>query len=215
MKKRALAIAAGAASTSYWLKVRPWMLRWGATDEETTKRLPGDDLVREEAPLSATRAITIKAPVRDVWPWIAQIGQHRAGFYSYAWLENLAGCHMVNADRIVPEWQVNAPGDKVWLHPKFALQVARVEPGHALVLNDDWAFVLEPVDERTTRLIVRSHGEYKMPDLGLAPLNFVYWRLFFEPAHFIMERAMLLGIKQRAERSASVEGKDMELSAVL
>ena len=47
-----------------------------------------------------THAITIRAPVEEVWPWLAQIGQDRGGFYSYEWLENLAGCEMRNADRV-------------------------------------------------------------------------------------------------------------------
>ena len=94
-------------------------------------------------------------------------------------------------------------GDPVYLHPKAPpLRVTRLDPGRALVLGTSWAFILEPVDERTTRLLVRGRGRFENPDLG-RPLNLLYWRLVFEPAHFIMERRMLKGIKERAESAAS------------
>src|SRR4051794_18649100 len=111
----------------YSLVVRPWHLRWGATEDEARASLLGDDLVPQPR-LRSTRALTIDASVRDVWLWLAQIGQHRAGFYSYAWLENLVGCHMPNVDRVVPEWQTIEVGDQIWLHPKAPpLRVAYVE----------------------------------------------------------------------------------------
>jgi hypothetical protein len=89
---------------AYALVIRPWHLRWGATDEEVEKPLPGDELVPEPV-IESTRAITVHAPVEAVWPWLAQLGQDRGGFYSYEWLENLAGAWMRNALSIHPEWQ--------------------------------------------------------------------------------------------------------------
>lgn len=86
----ATAIGGAAAVAVYALLVRPWHLRWGATDEELEMSLPGDGLV-EQPKLNATHAITINAPVRNVWPWLVQVGQKRGGFYSYTWLENLVG----------------------------------------------------------------------------------------------------------------------------
>jgi len=86
-------------------------------------------------PASGRRAVQIAAPAHVVWPWIAQIGQDRGGFYSYTWLENLAGCRMHNADRIHPEWQQRAAGETVLLHPASGLKVMRFEPGSALVLE--------------------------------------------------------------------------------
>lgn len=198
---RTTAIVAAAGAAAYWLGVRPWMMRWGATGDEAGMPLPGDALLHDP-PLDSTRAITIAAPPSSVWPWLVQIGQHRGGFYSYSWLENLAGAKIRNADRIVPEWQRIEPGDKVWLHPKVYLRVAEVIPGYAIVLEEAWAFVVLPIDGgRRTRLIVRSRGTYRRPDLRFAPLNFVFWRLIYEPGHFIMERGMMRGIKRRAERA--------------
>jgi hypothetical protein len=202
--KRLIIITSASLSAAYWLVARPWLLHWGATRDEVAAELPGDEFV--PAPKTdTTRAITIDAPIRDVWPWLAQIGQRRGGFYSYSWLENLAGCDMKNADRIVPEWQQAAVGDKVYLHPRVALTVAAVERDRYIVLERDWSFHLHAIDRDHTRLIVRSRGYYEFPDLKLPPLNFLYWRLFFEPGHFIMERKMMLGIKERAERLASRE----------
>ena len=192
------AISSVAALSAYAFLIRPWHLRWGATDEEVNMPLPGDEFVGDPK-LNATHAITINAPAADVWPWLVQLGQRRGGFYSYTWLENLVGCDMHNANRIVPEWQDLKVGDEVWLHPKAPpLRVLAIEAGRAIVLEKCWSFVLHPIDENTTRLIIRGRGEFN-PDFKNGLLNLLLWRGIFEPAHFIMERKMLLGIKQRAE----------------
>jgi len=200
----ATAIGGAAAVAVYALLVRPWHLRWGATDEELKMSLPGDELV-EEPKLNATHAITIDAPVGNVWPWLVQVGQKRGGFYSYTWLENLVGCQMRNADQIVPEWQELKVGDEVWLHPKAPpLKVLAIEPERTIVLENSWTFFLRPINAHSTRLIIRGRGEFN-PDLKNALLNFLLWRGVFEPAHFIMERKMMLGIKDRAEATMTFE----------
>lgn len=194
------------AGMIYWFGLRPRQIRWGATDAEVMRPLPGDAIVPRPRNWS-TRAITIAAPAASVWPWLAQIGQGRGGLYSYDWLENLAGCDIHSTNRIIPELQYLEIGDVIRLGPEGypAYPVAAVEPGRALVLGGDdpelgahsWAFVLDPVDEQTTRLIVRSRGDYP-PTLA----NFMIWRVLTEPLHFVMERKMLLGVKQRAEAMA-------------
>jgi len=196
----ALTAACAGAAAAYVYAVRPWHIRWGATGEEVRERLPGDELV-EHPNVEATHAITIAAPVEEVWPWLVQIGQDRGGFYSYAWLENLVGCQLRNADLIVPEFQQLKAGDTVRLHPQAPpLPVLICEPPKALVLGNNmdypgtWGFYLRKVDEGTTRLLIRGRGDWKpgwMSWLGA--------HLLFEPAHFIMERKMMLGIKSRAE----------------
>lgn len=194
------AVAVVAALSAYLFVIRPWHLRWGATDEETRETLPGDELV--PCPKgTATHAVTIEAPVEEVWPWIVQIGQDRGGFYSYTWLENLVGCRMRNADRIMPEFQQLRVGDAVRLHPKVPpLPVLVCEPQKALVLGSNtdnpgtWGFYLKALDEDTTRLVVRGRGDW-----GSGVLGWLGNYVLFEPAHFIMERKMLLGIKGRAE----------------
>lgn len=200
-----------AMALGYWFLVRPWHLRWGATDEELQQRLPGDEFAPPRPRLNATHAITIHAPAAAVWPWLVQMGQQRGGFYSYTWLENVVGCQMHNANWIRPEWQSLKVGDSVWLHPKAPpLKVLAIEPGRAIVLEKIWSFSLRQIDERTTRLVVRGRGDYN-PDWKNSLLNFLCWRVVFEPAHFIMERKMMLGIKVRAEsysRAARGAGKN-------
>ena len=164
-------IAVGAAA-AYLLAVRPWQLRWGATDEECDASLPGDDLIANPD-LTATRAITVHVAAEQVWPWIAQLGQGQGGFYSYDALENLVGCNIHSADQIVPQWQTITVGDQVKLHPEVGLDVAVVEQGRALVLRGGvpmgtapppydftWAFVLQEQPDGTTRLLVRERYAY-------------------------------------------------------
>ena len=207
---------------TYHRVIRPWHIDWGTIGDEATRLLPGDGFAATQDRPS-THAITIRGPARDVWPWIIQIGQRRGGFYSYTWLENLFGCRMMNADRIVPEWQHREIGDEVWLHPKGPpLKVIELEEGHALVLGGrsgsvenagtaenssgavfSWAFVLDQQTETETRFIVRGKGHW---GTGWK------WRLFDyligEPAHFIMERRMLLGIKRRVESGSSTDDEE-------
>ncbi|HKJ60014.1 MAG TPA: hypothetical protein VKA37_12350 [Halobacteriales archaeon] len=205
---RAAFLVAALLAAGYWLVVRPWHRRWGATDEEARRPLPGDGLL-PTATDQVTHAITIDAPASDVWPWLVQLGQGRGGFYSYDWLENLVGADIHNADRILPEHQRLAVGDTVRLAPTdyplrtpdSALAVAHVDPERALVArspaeppNFTWAFVLDEQPDETTRFIVRMRSG---PRGGL--LATVTQLLGWEPAHFVMERQMLRGVKARAE----------------
>ena len=195
-----VAAASAGALAAYVLAVRPWHLMWGATDDEVREPLPGDELVSRPN-VEATHAVTIEAPVGEVWPWLAQMGQDRGGFYSYTWLENLVGCHMRNAERVMPEFQRLRAGDAVRLHPCVPpLPVLVCEPPRALVLGSNtgspgiWGFYLKELGADTTRLVVRGRGDW---NFGL--MSWLCARVLFEPAHFIMERKMLLGIKTRAE----------------
>jgi len=208
MKRPAAATGAAVigSAAAYLLVGRPWQLGWGATDEELDATLAGDDLI-PNPDLLATRAITVHAPAEQVWPWIAQLGQGRGGFYSYDALENLVGCDIHSADRIVPEWQDVKVGDQVKLHPEVGLGVAVVEPGRALVLGGGvpmgavpppydftWAFVLREEPEGTTRLLVRERYAYtqRWAPLLVEPVAVVA---------FVMSQRMLRGIRDRAEPS--------------
>lgn len=203
-------LALGGAIAVAAMLARGRYLRWGATPAEVAMALPGDDLV-PAADISATRAVTVGAGAEAVWPWVAQLGQGRGGFYSYDFLENLAGCDMHSAERIVPEWQRIAVGDEVRLHPEVALVVAAVEPGRALVLRGGvpmgampppydftWAFVLRDEPGGATRLVVRERYGYtrRWSALLVEPVQLV---------SFIMSRRMLRGIRDRAERAGSGE----------
>lgn len=187
----ALPLLGIAATVLYARVIRPWHLRWGAEPEDEQRELPGDELL----PAGGTRilhAVTIQAPVEQVWPWLAQLGQDRGGFYTYEWLENLAGFEMKNADRIHPEWQHRELGETVHLHPAGGLRVSVFGPGRALGLEGWGTFVLEPLGSERTRLIARGGT----PN-GMAAA----YGILMEIPHFLMERRMLLGIKHRAEAS--------------
>jgi hypothetical protein len=197
---RATAAAAGSAFL-YWKFLRNAILTWGATAEEAAARLPGDELL-EEADGVATRAMTIDAPRSAVWPWIAQMGPSpRGGAYTYDWIENLLGLNMHSADRVLPEYQHPHVGDGFgYGSNKMSFKI--VEPEHVLATqsadgNWVWTFVLEEQDG-STRLI--SRNRFRLPKLkdkiGMIPM---------EPGSLIMERKMLLGIKERAERLVAEE----------
>jgi hypothetical protein len=195
---------------------RPGRSRWGAgrldlsaTDDEAQDTLPGDDLI-PDADITSTRAITIRRAPDAVWPWIAQLGQKRGGFYSYDWLENLVGCQIHNAERIVPEWQQPQIGDDVQLAPDVPLTVACLDVGRALVLEGGmpsrgaspplaftWAFSLREQPDGATRLLVRERYGYGR-----------WWARFVAaPTGLIssvMSRKMLFGIRDRAERQRAV-----------
>jgi hypothetical protein len=184
------AIAVAAATVAYALFARRWMRGWGSTPEERTMPLPGDETPPDPR-RTLTQAVSIEAPVDRVWPWIAQLGQGRGAFYSYEWLENLAGARMRNADRIHPEWQRRTVGEKILLHPAVGLELTVFEPNRAFAMKGWGCFALEPRDGRT-RLFARGRA--------LHGAEAIYYTLLLELPHFLMQRKMLLGIKSRAER---------------
>ena len=180
-------------------RLRRRVLTWGATEAEATGRLPGDELL-EHADGVSTRAITVAAPASAVWPWIAQMGPApRGGAYTYDWIENVLGLDMHSVDHVLAEFQHPAPGDTIGFGPN-RMRVELVDPGRTLSWRSTdgnwvWTFVLVP-NGRHTRLI--SRNRFRLPNLatriGMLPM---------EPASLVMERKMLLGIKQRAERLAA------------
>jgi hypothetical protein len=197
-RRVALTLAA-ALGALYYARLRRPILTWGATAAEAASRLPGDELL-EDADGIATRAIWIDAPAAAVWPWLAQMGPSpRGGAYTYDWIENLLGLDMHSADRVLREFQHPEIGDTIGFGSN-RMRIERIEPEHVLVSRSEdgnwvWAFVLEEQDGRT-RLI--SRNRFHLPTLvarvGMLPM---------EPGSLVMERKMLRGIKQRAERLAS------------
>lgn len=189
--------------------------RWGATDSELAAAMPGDCLVSRPE-LGYTRAITVEAPPARVWPWLAQMGQGRGGLYSYDGLENLVGCDIHSADTILAEFQELGAGDLIRMGPPGypCFRVWQVDPGASLVLvgadpkppheaapadspagTSTWQWQLREVPGRPwTRLVVRQRLTYPRT-AGMQ----VMWHVV-EPVAFVMERRMLLGIKERAER---------------
>jgi uncharacterized protein YndB with AHSA1/START domain len=214
MRRSLMVSCVGAAAMVGWWKVlTPWQRNWGATEAEVALSLPGDVLTPPPVEQN-TRAITIAAPPEDVWPWLVQMGADRGGFYSYAWLENLFGLDIHNADRIVEEWQQLAVGDWVWanrgrsggwvveqLEPDelLVLKTADRESGRAVSRDEglgfefQWTFALRPAPLGATRLLIRERSAYgrRLTRWLLAPVGLV---------SFVMTRRMLEGIRVRAER---------------
>ena len=199
MKLRRFVLSAVAAALAiYFALLRRPVLTWGATKAEADARLPGDELL-DDADGVATRAIEIRAPTSAVWPWIAQMGPSpRGGAYTYDRIENLLGLNMHSADTVLPELQHPEVGDMIGFGAN-RMRLERVEPERVLAWRSQdgnwvWTFVLNQTNG-ATRLI--SRNRFRLPRLvdriGMVPM---------EPASLLMERKMLLGIKQRAERLA-------------
>lgn len=186
---------------------------YGVDAETAAGTFPGDDRIPEPR-WSWTHGIEIDAPPEAVWPWVAQIGADRGGFYSYQWLENLVGCELRNADAIHPEWALRE-GDTLCLHPTASgLPIVALEPGRYLLGHDapdptavasgqpwvtvTWLFHLEPLDGGGTRLISRFRSDCS-DDLATRLRTGPY---LTESIGFVMDRQMLKGIEQRVRRRA-------------
>lgn len=189
----------------YRAELKPRMYSWGAEPDEVDAPLPGDELVRPDAPRT-TRAVTIDAPVDAVWPWLAQIGEDRAGFYSYSWLERAVGAEIHNADEIHPEWQAPRVGDTVWLARRYgeiARQVvAAVKPNSHLVLMspDDYQRVQrgEKASGAWGFYLVGEHGATRLLVRGAGGAT---GHAIFDIPHFVMEQKMMRGIRDRAQET--------------
>ena len=178
------------------------VLNWGATEDEIATPMPGDDIL-PDARLQTTRAITIDAPRDCVWPWLAQMGPRpRGGAYTYDWIERRLGIDIESTDRVLSEFQHLEPGQTLGMNEKGqGIVVLDVEEERFLVLQwtparSTWAFALYPAEGGGTRLVSRN----RLP--GSGPLFRLGMFAFMEPGSLVMERKMLLGIKERAERLA-------------
>jgi hypothetical protein len=183
---------------------------WGVTADEASRRRPGDDLVPR--PLWCwTHGVEVDAPPEDIWPWVAQIGAKKAGFYSYQALENLVGCGIRNAEAVHPEWGVKV-GDALELHPQLpAPRVVSLECGRYFVAHApmdesarnagrpwttmSWLFSVEPSGVDRCRVISRFRADCSEDILT----SLTFGPTLLEPIGFAMDRRMLLGIKERAE----------------
>jgi hypothetical protein len=181
--------------------IQPWQHRWGATDEEVHRAMPGDDLIPDAA--STTRAISIAAPAEDVWPWLVQLGYGRGGWYSYDWIDNDG---QPSADHIIPELQQLQVGDPILMLPDMGPRVRELEPNRYFVTGDpqggSWCLALYPA-AHGCRLVSRWRVSWPLT------LATTFWILLSDPGAFMMERKMLKGIRSRAE--AMVQGRRRRL----
>ena len=192
--------------------VRRRIRGWGASRRERNEALPGDDLVPVQS--QTTHGITLHASAAEVWPWLVQMGYHRGGWYSYDWLERRVGAGDFaeggSATRVISELQLLAAGDTVALSQRGGPSVALIDPPRSLVLHFrmnlftaasaregdravldwTWAFLLNPLDDTSCRLLVRTRA-------GFQPAALRVLSLVIDPVQFIMERKMLRTIEQR------------------
>jgi hypothetical protein len=206
----------------YVTVLRPWHLKWGSTEAEVVRPVPGDELVPKPR-INATRSISIHATPAEIWPWLMQMGYKRAGWYSYDALESAVGvgdfAEGGSSRRIIPELQNLKVGDLVPAGPEELgwFKVVEIIPERALVLratinpltgrattleeagasgpffDGTWVFNLDEITPGETRLMARLRGTYR-PD-WVAGLAYT----ILEPVHFLMERKMLEGIRERVE----------------
>ncbi|MBT8183214.1 MAG: hypothetical protein KJN76_00110 [Eudoraea sp.] len=193
--------------------------RWGMSKSDVMQTFPADDLI--PGPKSSfTHGVIIQAPASDVWPWIAQIGQGRGGFYSYEALENLSGLNIYNSDRVLPQYQNPKVGDTIPFGPKDAYPIVYCDPGKGMAIENQydfdtkktfdpeisspanylqltWLWYVEPLDNKTSRFISRNRVTYSS-----STKTNIMFKVLMEPVVFAMDRKMCLGIKKRAERLA-------------
>ena len=182
----------------------PWR-KWGATEAEATRPMPGDDEVKQPMQVT-TRAVTVKARAADVWPWLVQMGYRRGGMYSYDWIDRRLGIlDQPSANRIIPEFQRLEAGDVIPMGKPPSWPVKAIERNRMLliVINEPnaqgtWCFMLDEIADRQTRLVLRVRNRLAMSPLLLLSLPIML------PGEFLMVRKMLLGIKQRAEKQGQV-----------
>jgi len=192
-------IAAGALGVIplYMLAVRPWHLRWGATDEEVERPLPGDGIC-ENPHLDSTRAVTVHAQPEHIWPWLVQMGRGRAGWYSYDFIDNPG---RRSAEKILPEFQKLEPGDYIPTGIGPGFRVVDVESNQFLVLQvapqGSLTLALHPQGPSETRLVTRIRVRWNLRDPKTAVMAAVV-----DPGDFVMMRKMMLGVKRRAEAYA-------------
>jgi hypothetical protein len=222
-------VGVAATAFTYRSRIRPRLLRWGVSEDETRRRFPGDDEVAD--PLAQfTYAITIEGTPEDIWPWLAQMGYHgydRAGWYAYDLFDN---DNMPSADRIIPEFQHLAVGQRVG---EEGFRVVVLDPPHALVLayhydaiswvvkqgvwplygHCSWAFVEEPLDAHRTRLITRVRLAFTPRNPLEAP--FLLVSEVFVVANALVQRAQLRNIKRRVERHAQRQEAEPHVAAAI
>ncbi len=195
----------------YFGFVRDFQMTWGATDEDVGRRMRGDELI-DSPEFNATRAVEIDAPPENIWPWIVQMGNTRAGFYGF---DNLDNGGAPSATSILPEYQDLRAGDsipggvykgRVW----NLLEVREMDPGKEMLWvflpgtpweGTTWSWGLYEIDHEKTRLISRLRLKYKF-----GSFQQVIACSMIDVIEVLMMRTTLQGIKYRAEKSHENDG---------
>jgi hypothetical protein len=196
----AVLVLAGTLAAGYFFVIRPHALQWGATADEVASVLPDDQVVKHPA-FDATRAITIRGQPEDIWPWLVQMGYHRAGFYGYDLIENIGSSSgLRSADAIVPALQHPEPGDRLPISAAATLVFGPIDPDKRLVWlgtekppDGVYIWALVPMDAQHTRLISRIRWRYQHSTSG------VLLGVFTEFGDSVAVREILRGVRDRVE----------------
>ena len=178
---------------------RPWQRTWGATEEEVSRDMSGDEIVGDPT-FDATRAVEIDARPEEIWPWIVQVGYRKAGFYSHDWLDN---DRIPSAEEIIPEFQNLRVGDTIPLSRTAAARVEILEPSEFMLLVVEgepaghetwtWAWGLYSAGPTTTRLVTRLRVD----------LDSGWTHLYLDAFEIVMMSKCMRGIKGRVEKTES------------
>jgi hypothetical protein len=195
---------------------RRYYRNWGSTKDECQLPLPGDELLATSS-MQLTDAVSIDRCTAQVWPWLLQLGQDRAGLFSYETLENLSRLRRRSIDDVRPEWRL-VPGDVIRLTPRgslglpdgVALTVTAVIDGLGIVLRAEppelpcsvvWSFHLLPRGADRSRLLVRTRIAFSHP--GSHPRDVVMTEAAGLLA-MLMTRTVLLGIRRSAASQPAI-----------
>ncbi|MGE3076597.1 MAG: SRPBCC family protein [Dehalococcoidia bacterium] len=200
--RKQLAVGAVAAAVTLFGAVRrfgDWQRHWGATDDELLRILPGDGRVPDPVYVT-TRAITVDAEPRDIFPWLVQMGKGRGGLYSYDFLDRLFGIlDAPSAKVILPEFQDLQPGDEIPVGKGGNFPVADLRRDEFLLLAGEadgaawtWSTALYPMAGGKTRIVTRNTGRG-------GPFDRRMLMGIVDIAAFIMVRRWLKVLKQRGE----------------
>jgi len=195
---------------AYLVIIRPWHRSWGATAEEIKSVMPADSLVPNPN-FVTTRAETIDSRPEDIWPWLVQMGYKRGGLYSYDWIDRLQKIlDRPSANVLLPEFQGLKAGDEIPIGGGSGWPVSSLEPNRSLVfdirqpgVHITWSWLLAPLEDGATRLIVRIKGRIDVKAQA-APII-----ALLDPGEFAMVRKMLTGIKRRVEGAAGTPAEEL------
>lgn len=195
-----LTAAIGAWAIAYFLFVRPQMLKSGTRLGESQRRLPGDDIIPKPN-FQMTHAIDIDAPPEALWPWLAQMGRERSGYYG---LDLITNWGIPSVTFLRQDLEPPAVGDELdggyhimELEPKRKLLFGGFSLRRALGITEDVTFLylLEHRSDGSTRLLARRRA-YSYGALGLA------YNLGAEKVIFALFRQQLATLKAHATSMA-------------
>ena len=199
-------VTAAAKILFYVRVVRPWHSRWGATDEEVARAMPGDEIISEAH--STTRAISVACPPEHLWNWLVQLGYGRGGWYSYDWIDNDG---KPSADRIDPALQDLKVGGQIDMLPGFGPKVRELVPGDHFVAGDvqggTWCLAVYP-EAGGSRLVSRWRQNWTANGIGAR-----FFISIADPGAFLMEQKMLRTLRDRAGRTGAQAQSRFEASS--